>query len=417
MYLLSNKPTSMVEGHQCHRVGHFHRQKLLNKRFTCTSPNGRFVQGASEINNRMLTRIEVHGKNLFYFFEHVVVHIHFGMSGRFALSEVFSKVPEIKATTRLEMRGHGLVAHLSAMTVQHGPLSLYTDKVDKLGEDPIREDACADRAWEKICKSKKSIGFLLMDQSVIAGVGNIYRAEILFKAGVHPEQPGNTLTREMFDSIWYHSKDLLERGVVTGSILTVDPEENLPAPWTRRYIYNQSTCGRCGDRIKSWDIASRRAYACPTCQPIMQLLPADRQQAISDAQGAVTFVSHCAPDDLSVSLLSPEKLTVAQLKTVLTGMNLPINGNKAALVARLAEARGTIKQEDDKGEIIPTPIVKERKKRSPTEKQTHRKRALDLDSIAIASAKEAAQEKSKAGEKRNVEHVPLLIDDATNDAP
>ena len=404
----------MVEGHQCHRVGHFHRQKLLGKRFTCTSPNGRFVDGASAIHNRTLTRIEIHGKNLFYFFEDVVVHIHFGMSGRFALFELGStkKIPEAKPTTRLEMRGHGLLAHLSAMTVQHGPLSLYSDKVEKLGEDPVRHDACADHAWEKIQNSKKSIGFLLMDQSVIAGVGNIYRAEILFKAGVHPEQPGNTLTREMFDTIWYHSRDLLQRGVKSGSILTVDAEENLPAPWTRRYIYNQSSCGRCGDRIKSWDIASRRAYACPTCQPILHLLSAERQKAISDAQGASTFVSHCAPDDLSVSLLSPEKLTVSQLKTVLSNMKLPSSGKKAVLVDRVTEALAKVKQEAQ--ELVPTPVVPESKKRSRmgTQEDTSTQRVLDLSSIA--TAREAALEKDAAGEKRNVEHVPLPVDDATN---
>lgn len=403
----------MVEGHQCHRVGHFHRQKLLGKRFVCTSPNGRFTEGASAINNRTLTRIEIHGKNLFYFFEDVVVHIHFGMSGRFSLFELGStKVPEVKPTTRLEMRGHGLLAHLSAMTVQHGPLSLYMEKLEKLGEDPVRDDANADQAWEKIQHSKKSIGFLLMDQSVIAGVGNIYRAEILYKAGIHPEQPGNTLTKDMFDAIWYHSKDLLERGVQTGSIVTVDAAENLPQPWTRRYIYNQSTCGRCGDRIKAWDIASRRAYACPTCQPILHLLSAGRQQAVSHAQGASTFVSHCAPDDFSVSLLSPEKLTVSQLKGILANMSLPTTGKKAVLVARVAQAMDMIKKEDDKGIIMPTPIATESKKRSRSHKHTLLPRVLDMDSIA--TAREAAQEKQEAGEKRNVEHVPLSIDDATN---
>jgi formamidopyrimidine-DNA glycosylase len=69
-----------------------------------------------------------------------------------------------------------------------------------------------------------------------AGVGNIYRAEILFKAGVHPEQPAHTVDRPTFDRIWAHSVALLQRGFVSGSILTVDPEEAkvLGKPWTRR---------------------------------------------------------------------------------------------------------------------------------------------------------------------------------------
>jgi formamidopyrimidine-DNA glycosylase len=69
-----------------------------------------------------------------------------------------------------------------------------------------------------------------------AGVGNIYRAEILYKSRVHPEQPGNTISRATFDVIWGHCVDLLQRGFSSGSILTVDPEDakTLGKPWTRR---------------------------------------------------------------------------------------------------------------------------------------------------------------------------------------
>ncbi len=55
-----------------------------------------------------------------------------------------------------------------------------------------------------------------MDQSCIAGVGNIYRAEILFKAGVHPEQPARTIPRPGFEKLWTHSVLLLQRGFLTG---------------------------------------------------------------------------------------------------------------------------------------------------------------------------------------------------------
>lgn len=77
-----------------------------------------------------------------------------------------------------------------------------------------------------------------MDQSMMAGVGNIYRAEILFKAKVHPETPANSLSRELFDLVWAHSVDLLQRGFKTGSILTVDPADakKLGQPWTRRFV-------------------------------------------------------------------------------------------------------------------------------------------------------------------------------------
>jgi hypothetical protein len=77
-----------------------------------------------------------------------------------------------------------------------------------------------------------------------AGVGNIYRAEILYKSRVHPEQPGHTISRATFDIIWDHCVDLLQRGFSSGSILTVDPEDAkaLGQPWTRRWGLKDLVC-------------------------------------------------------------------------------------------------------------------------------------------------------------------------------
>jgi formamidopyrimidine-DNA glycosylase len=144
---------------------------------------------------------------------------------------------------------------------------LYNEKRSKLGEDPLRNDADPESLWTRVQKSKKSIGALIMDQSYFTGPGNIYRAEILFKAGVHPNKPGKDLEKTEFDIIWYHTVALLKRGYETGSILTVDPEEavSLGKPRLRRYIYNSSKCPRCDSPIKTWQIANRTCYACVKC--------------------------------------------------------------------------------------------------------------------------------------------------------
>ena len=245
----------MVEGHSVHRVAHAHRRRLCGKRFVATSPNGRFAAGAAAISGAVFFSIEAIGKNLFAWFKpadgsDVCVHVHFGMSGAWAtFDSAREEVPEPTATTRLRLEevvaggGRGLVTHLSAMTVQHGIGSdLFESKRRALGEDPLRPDAQPLRLWEKVAKSRKGIGALLMDQSFFAGPGNIYRAEILFKAGVHPSIPGQDLTRNQFDAVWAHTVALLRRGYETGSILTVDPleAERWAQPSSRRrYIYNQ----------------------------------------------------------------------------------------------------------------------------------------------------------------------------------
>merc|ERR1712086_208049 len=105
--------TRMVEGDECHRIKHQHQAELVGKRFKADSPNGRFTEGAAAISGQTLDRIEIHGKNLFYFFGPTVVHIHFGMAGQFA---VYKKAPDPKPATRLRLQGEGIVCHLSAMT-------------------------------------------------------------------------------------------------------------------------------------------------------------------------------------------------------------------------------------------------------------------------------------------------------------
>lgn len=358
------------------------------------------------------------GKNLFYMFgddsgndgAHVV-HVHFGMSGRFSTHGLPG--PDVKSTTRLRLEcpEHGLVAMLSAMTCDLiGDEAVFHERRAKLGQDPLRADADPDALWNRFRTLRKSVGLALMDQSMFAGVGNIYRAEILYKAGVHPEQPCEDLTRELFDEVWRHSIELLQRGFTTGSILTVDPEDArvMGEPWTRRYVYNQSTCGRCGGRVKTWDMASRKVYCCETCQPWLPGTSASEAAAgrVEMAKNHVGFKSHCAPDSISAAMATPERLTMAELRVALEargwpGGRLKKSARKAELVAAFREVtRGDGKTEG-------TPVA-----------MRPRIQPLPIPGIEGLEGKEAtaamaAAEKLAAGEKLNVEHI-ALTDDASS---
>lgn len=271
----------MVEGHSVHRLASRFRHALVGRKFTASSPNGRFSEGSKAINGSRLTRMEAVGKNLFAFFSpgDIVVHVHFGMSGVWSLHDS-NEEPDVKATTRLrleEQRNENKdssnegkkVAHLSCMTCNFGGPELFSAKLASLGMDPLRQDADPDALWQKVKKSKRSIGKIIMDQSYFAGPGNIYRAEILFLAGIHPETLGIDLDRPSFDRVWDVSVQLLRRGYDTGSILTVDPvlDPKLASRRERRYIYNKSNCARCGGMVRSWDISGRTCYACEAgCQ-------------------------------------------------------------------------------------------------------------------------------------------------------
>lgn len=381
---------TMVEGHSVHRVASFHRKRLVGNAFTAWSPNGRFQEGAKAISGKVFSRIEAVGKNLFVFFGEgtaddsdddgtVVVHVHFGMAGNWAVY-MNETAPEPTKTNRLRLEYPGIVADLSAMTVQHGGMELYEIKRAKLGEDPLRDDADPGRLWERVKKSSKSIGALVMDQSYFTGPGNIYRAEILFKARVHPDRPGNTLEKAEFDTIWHHTVDLLQRGYQTGSILTVDPAEAraLGNPRMRRYIYNTSHCPRCGSSIKTWQIAARTCYACPRCQPLQSTPPHDAAAAVVTPEkiDCTPFNSHCARESVAVRLWEsgPERLTVKELKAKLAELGVPVPAK--------AKKSHLLELMESKMEVVSNDV--------------------------LVSPEAAAAEKAAAGEGLAVEHIAEL---------
>jgi endonuclease-8 len=114
-----------------------------------------------------------------------------------------------------------------------------------------------------------------MDQSVIAGIGNVYRAEFLFMSGQNPFVRGADVPRERFDEIWEHAVWFLREGSKDGMIRTVDPhymtgdERSVPLKYMQTsYVYKRTgqLCRLCGDTIVSDDHAGRTLYWCPTCQ-------------------------------------------------------------------------------------------------------------------------------------------------------
>jgi hypothetical protein len=206
-------------------------------------------------------------------------------------------------------------AHLSAMTVEHGNLEQYKIWSSKLGPDPLRPDADFERLWNACglsgCRGgNTSIGAVLMDQKRVAGVGNIYRAEILFKAGLHPDQPANTIGRDKFENVWFHCVDLMRRGVLEGSILTLDPDHQKLDPERRRYVYNQSRCLLCKGKIQSWDVKGRTCYGCFECQQMIsgqggssgsgtsakQMKKNEKRKVVRETRDVCVFRSKCAPE-------------------------------------------------------------------------------------------------------------------------
>ena len=111
----------------------------------------------------------------------------------------------------------------------------------------------------------------MLNQSIIAGIGNVYRAEILFLLGICPDRPGNQLTRDEFDQLWKLTKELLKIGKKLNRIVTVDRQNpqrlvHLPSAADRTLIYKSPECPECGDDVYYWELGNRTIYACDRCQ-------------------------------------------------------------------------------------------------------------------------------------------------------
>ena len=143
--------------------------------------------------------------------------------------------------------------------------------MNRLGADPLRKDADVQRAWHRISRSRVAIGKLLLDQSVIAGVGNIYRAEAMFVNRLHPDRAGATVSRDEFDALWQTLVEMMRTGVKYNRIITADPAK-VQKPRSRMnrserlLCYKKERCVRCEADIQTWTLGGRQVYACPLCQ-------------------------------------------------------------------------------------------------------------------------------------------------------
>ncbi|MFJ9433671.1 Fpg/Nei family DNA glycosylase [Streptomyces sp. NPDC101490] len=267
----------MPEGHTIHRLAADHRERFGGRSVSVTSPQGRFSGSAALLDGAVLETAEAHGKHLFLGFPGTGwVHIHLGLFGKVAFGD--APAPPPTDTVRLRLANTGGYVDLRGPTT----CALVTDAEkaaihERLGPDPLRDGDDPDRAWRRISRSRSTVAALLMDQKVIAGVGNVYRAEVLFRHGIDPYRAGKDLTAREWDAIWTDLAALMREGVRLNRIDTVRPEHT-PEAMGRPprvddhggevYVYRraQQPCLLCGTPVRTADLAARNLFWCPTCQ-------------------------------------------------------------------------------------------------------------------------------------------------------
>ena len=237
-----------------------------------SSPQGRFTD-ATVVSGRVFTRASVWGKHLFHHYDGgPIVHVHLGLYGTFTEAPVPMPLPVGQVRMRVVGTewGTDLRGPTACEVIDEAQVSAI---VARLGPDPLRRDADPDLAWARITKSRKSIGALLMDQSVIAGVGNVYRSELLFRHHIDPYRLGRDVSETEFADAWTDLVALMKVGVRRGKIVVVRPEHDHGPPSyapnrPRTYVYRRAgePCRVCGTPIRTAELEGRNVFWCPTCQ-------------------------------------------------------------------------------------------------------------------------------------------------------
>lgn len=266
----------MPEGHTIHRIARDHGRLLIGRPIRVSSPQGRFAADAAQVDGAVLERIEPYGKHLFYHWSTGRIgHVHLGLFGKFRIA--LGEAPEPRGALRMRLQtddgGDPVTIDLrgpTACTIDEPQVRLTI--LDRLGPDPLRTDARPADAIERMSRSTRSIGALLLDQAIIAGIGNVYRAEMLFVHGIHPARPGRRCDAGELVGLWETAGTMLRAGVRANRIVTVDRAE-IDWPRNKRiprseatYVYHRDICVRCGTPIETIEIGNRTCYYCPNDQ-------------------------------------------------------------------------------------------------------------------------------------------------------
>jgi len=271
----------MPEGNETHRWAVLHAGMFAGKKVHVDSPQGRFSADAAVLDGRKVCGVMAVGKHLGYDFgvidgERRIVHVHMGLYGEF--TEGLQPMPKPRGALRmriwdktqwLELRGPTNCAIWSELE--------WKTLLERLGPDPLNVSGKGgdkpDKMIVRIEKRKTPIGLLLMDQAIVSGLGNIFRAELLFRARLSPFTPGNELPSEVLKKVWKDAVKLMPLAMVDRRIVTTEAKDR---PHKRgkalkeevHYVYRRKgrPCFICGTEVRTQVFGGRNLFWCPVCQ-------------------------------------------------------------------------------------------------------------------------------------------------------
>lgn len=275
----------MPEAHVLHALAARLTRAFGDRPVSVSSPQGRFAEGAALLDGRVLRDVSAWGKHLFAEFEgDAWLNVHLGLIGKFLVETVTGPAePAVTGQVRLRFRNDRYVADLRGATLCAvvTPEEVAATRA-RLGPDPLRPGADPDLAWARIARSGRPFGELLMDQEVVAGIGNVYRCELLFRHRTDPFRPGREIRPSTWRAIWDDVVGLMPLGMAAGQVVTMqdqvdDLAEQLAGrrgidlvrlPERRFYVYQRTgqPCRVCGSQVRTRLAAGRNLFWCGRCQ-------------------------------------------------------------------------------------------------------------------------------------------------------
>jgi len=227
------------------------------------------------LHDRTCIRLDRRGKYLLFFFDEVLLAWHLGMTGQFHL------LPADAARTRHEhvritFRDGGTLRYRDVRRFGYAGLLPVTGWWKHpwfagLGPEPLGD--AFDGAYLRTCcvRRKAPIKNVLMDARVVAGIGNIYASEALFRAGIHPARAAGRISGERLDGLVRDIRKVLGEAIEAGGstisdFVRADGRPGYFAHVFRVYGRAGEPCRRCGAGIRRIVLAGRAAFYCPGCQ-------------------------------------------------------------------------------------------------------------------------------------------------------
>jgi len=267
------------EGHTIHRLAKDLSGLFQGQAVAASSPQGRFDAGAATLSGRTLTATDAWGKHLFLEFAddglgpEQLLHVHLGLYGSFRRGPGAAPAPVGAIRLRL-VSERGWAELRGATTCELLDPAGQERLLLRLGPDPLRPGADVARVVDRFGKSRVAVAGVLMDQSVLAGVGNAFRAELLFRHQIDPFLPAAALPRPSVEALWADLVTLMRAGVRNDRMITTRPEHRGKAKGTvsrgdQYYVYHRAgePCRVCGALVAKEEFQTRSLYWCPTCQP------------------------------------------------------------------------------------------------------------------------------------------------------